>query len=76
MSEFTSYQLVLENKPLSPCVVHARELLIDLMNQANASPGGPWIKTVPGVNMLKFKCVLCGCERTYKLMTEKTLLNG
>jgi hypothetical protein len=69
-----SYQLILENKPVNPCIVHARELLIDLQNQANINPGGPWVRTVPTDNMLKFVCKLCGCTRTYKLMTEKTLL--
>jgi hypothetical protein len=76
-----TYTLILENKPASPCIVHARELHIDLHQQATT--GGPW-KTeqygdVPAIVkpsdiIIKYKCVLCGYERTYKLMTEKTLL--
>lgn len=68
------YELLLENKPINPCIVHARELLIDLHNQVSINPGGPWSMIKPAENMMKFTCVLCGCERTYKLMPEKTLL--
>ena len=69
----TTFQLIQENKPLSPCIVHERELLIDLYNQATNSPGGPW-KMEKSDKLIKFTCNLCGCKRLYKQMTEKILL--
>jgi hypothetical protein len=72
-----TFQLIQENKPTNPCIVHARELLIDLYGQANNSPGGPWVmEKTPDSKLIKFSCTLCGCKRMYKQMPEKTLLNG
>lgn len=68
-----TFKLIQENKPASPCIVHARELLIDLYNQAQTSPGGPWVMEKSD-KLIKFSCNLCGCKRLYKQMTEKTLL--
>lgn len=69
----TTFQLIQENKPLNPCIVHERELLVDLYNQAANSPGGPW-QMEKSDKLIKFSCSLCGCKRLYKQMTEKTLL--
>lgn len=69
------YQLIQENKPASPCIVHDRELLVDLYSQANNNPGGPWqMEKGAGDKLIKFSCKLCGCKRLYKEITEKTLL--
>jgi hypothetical protein len=68
-----TFKLILENKPLNPCVVHDRELLIDLYNQAKSSPTGPW-KMEQAETLIKFNCTLCGLSRMYRQTTEKTLL--
>jgi hypothetical protein len=76
MNTMPVHKLIQENRPVSPCIVHARELLIDLYSQAANSPGGPWVmeKTDETGKIIKFTCKLCGCCRTYKQMTENTLL--
>jgi hypothetical protein len=73
MSNTQPFQLIQENKPANPCIVHKRELIIDLYSQATNNPGGPWVmeKVDP---LIIFSCILCGCKRTYKQMPEKTLL--
>lgn len=73
MNNTQPFTLILENKPTNPCIVHERELLVDLYNQAKNSPAGPW-KMNQGTNIIEFTCTLCGCKRTYKQSTEKTLL--
>jgi hypothetical protein len=75
MSNTQPFQLIQENKPVKPCVVHERELIIDLYSQATNNPGGPWVmeKTDDG-KLIKFSCNLCGSNRVYKQSTEKTLL--
>jgi hypothetical protein len=73
MSNTQPFQLIQENKPTNPCIVHDRELLVDLYNQASNNPGGPWVME-KAENLIKFSCNLCGCKRVYKQGTEKTLL--
>lgn len=73
MSNTQPFELIQENKPANPCIVHERELLPDLYNQASSNPAGPWLME-KAENLIKFSCTLCGCKRLYKQKTEKTLL--
>jgi hypothetical protein len=72
MSDLT-FKLIQENKPANPCIVHERELLVDLYGQANNNPGGPWVMDKADT-LIKFTCRLCGCKRMYRQMSEKTLI--
>jgi hypothetical protein len=69
-----SYKLIQAKSLETDCPVHQREHLLDLYNQAQGNPPGPWTMQVVGIDMIQFKCGKCGSERVYKLLTEKTLL--
>lgn len=70
-----SYKLIQAKTLETDCKEHEREMLLDLYNQANGEiPKGKWKMEVVGVDMIKFTCKVCGSERVYKLLPEKTLL--
>jgi len=69
-----SYKLIQGKVLETDCPQHSREGLLDLYNQAQGNPPGPWKMEVVGVDMIQFRCDKCGSERVYKLLTEKTLL--
>jgi hypothetical protein len=69
-----SYKLIQGKTLETDCEGHKRELIVDLYNQANGDIPGPWTMQVVGTDMIQFKCSICGSERVYRLLTEKTLL--
>jgi hypothetical protein len=69
-----SYKLIQAKTLETDCSVHAREFLLDLYNQANGETPGPWKMLIVGIDKIQFRCSICGSERVYKILDEKTLL--
>lgn len=50
------------------CKSHKKESIKDLFNNPL------WIMGAIDIDKIKFTCAICGSERTYQLLPEKTLL--
>ena len=69
-----SYKLIQGKTLETDCEKHKKESIVDLYNQANGGIPILWTMQVVGIDMIQFKCSICGSERVYKLLAEKTLL--